>query len=334
MRNIARLPKRDREALFRNTADKMVISFAIAEKDFWVSYILDYLFTQNQWKEHFAFKGGTSLSKAYGLIERFSEDVDLILDWRKLGFEINEPLEKRSKTKQNELNLRINKLTEKFLEQEFLPVINEDIQKDLDEQSDLMIDSNDGQTVLFQYPSDQDDSYIKPIVRLEIGALAAWSPASWRTITPYAAEQYPQLFEQKNTKAFTVEPKRTFWEKATILHQEAHRSVDTEVRQRHSRHYYDFYQMCRSEVKTDAYKDLGLLNDVIHFKKQFYPCAWANYDRAIVGSIKLIPAIEHIPGLKRDYIQMENMIFGDIPKFDSLLDSLRDTEKEINRLTK
>ena len=333
MRSIARLPKRDQEALFRNTADKMGISFAIAEKDFWVSYILDYLFARNQWKEHFAFKGGTSLSKAYGLIERFSEDVDLILDWRMLGLETKEPLENRTKNKQTKLNKKINNLTSVFLQQEFLPAMTKDIHEELGEIATCMIDSNDGQTVLFTYPSDQADSYIKSVVRLEIGALAAWSPVSWRTITPYAAEQYPQLFEQKNTKAYTVEPKRTFWEKATILHQEAHRPVDSDVRQRHSRHYYDFYQMCRSEVKLDAYDDLGLLNDVVHFKKQFYPCAWANYDRAIVGSIKLIPAIEHIPGLKRDYIQMENMIFGDIPKFDSLLDSLRDTEKEINRLT-
>lgn len=195
-----------------------------------------------------------------------------------------------------------------------------------------MLDPTDGQTVLFVYPSDQTDSYIQPLVRLEIGALAAWSPASWRTITPYAAEQYPQLFEQKSTDVFTVEPKRTFWEKATILHQEAHRAANNEVRQRHSRHFYDFYQMCNSGVKAEAFNDLLLLNNVVHFKKRFYPCAWAKYDRAAVGTIKLIPAKEHITGLKNDYTQMANMIFGEIPKFDSILDSLRDTENEINNL--
>ena len=88
MRNIATIPARDREALFRNTAAKMGMSEAIIEKDFWVCYMLDYLFHRCAWKSNLAFKGGTSLSKAYGLIERFSEDIDLILDWRVLGYGI------------------------------------------------------------------------------------------------------------------------------------------------------------------------------------------------------------------------------------------------------
>ena len=80
MRKIATIPARDREALFRNTAAKIGMSEAIIEKDFWVCYMLDYLFRRYAWKDNLAFKGGTSLSKAYGLIERFSEDIDLILD--------------------------------------------------------------------------------------------------------------------------------------------------------------------------------------------------------------------------------------------------------------
>lgn len=100
MRKIALIPKKDREALFRNTAVKMGMSEAIVEKDFWVCYMLDYLFYRSPWKDNLAFKGGTSLSKAYNLIERFSEDIDLILDWRVLGYGINEPWENRSNTKQ------------------------------------------------------------------------------------------------------------------------------------------------------------------------------------------------------------------------------------------
>ena len=96
MRNIAKINERDRKALFHNTAAKTGMTDAIVKKDFWVCYMLDYLFHRCAWKDKIAFKGGTSLSKAYGLIERFSEDIDLILDWRVLGYGINEPWEQRS----------------------------------------------------------------------------------------------------------------------------------------------------------------------------------------------------------------------------------------------
>ena len=100
MRKIATIKENDRKALFQNTAAKMGLTNAIIEKDFWVCFMLDYLFHRCEWKNHIAFKGGTSLSKSYGLIERFSEDIDLILDWRVIGFCLDEPWEERSNTKQ------------------------------------------------------------------------------------------------------------------------------------------------------------------------------------------------------------------------------------------
>ena len=90
--------------LIQNTANKMKIQETVVEKDYWVCFILDYLFHESQWKKAFTFKGGTSLSKCFSLIKRFSEDVDLILDWRLLGYEKDEPWENRSKTKQDRFN--------------------------------------------------------------------------------------------------------------------------------------------------------------------------------------------------------------------------------------
>ena len=108
MRKIAVIDAKEREALFRNTAYKMGISEAVIEKDFWVCYMLDYLFHRCAWKDNLAFKGGTSLSKAYNLIKRFSEDIDLILDWRVLGYSADEPWEQRSNTKQDAFNKEAN----------------------------------------------------------------------------------------------------------------------------------------------------------------------------------------------------------------------------------
>ena len=101
MRKVALLSADERRELFRNTAEKMGLPDAIIEKDFWVCFTLDYLFHRSPWKDNITFKGGTSLSKAYNLINRFSEDIDLILDWRLIGYSLNEPWEARSNTKQD-----------------------------------------------------------------------------------------------------------------------------------------------------------------------------------------------------------------------------------------
>lgn len=108
MKKIARLSDIDRRELFRNTADKMGLNDAIVEKDFWVCYTLDYLFHSSPWKDAITFKGGTSLSKGFNLISRFSEDIDLILDWRVLGYGAVEPWEERSNTKQDAFNNPVN----------------------------------------------------------------------------------------------------------------------------------------------------------------------------------------------------------------------------------
>lgn len=131
MRNIAKINEKDRKALFQNTAAKMGLTNAIIEKDFWVCFMLDYLFHRSKWKNNIAFKGGTSLSKSYGLIERFSEDIDLILDWRVIGFAANEPWEERSNTKQDVFNKEVNRRTKEFLKDTFMLSVTHDLQTEL-----------------------------------------------------------------------------------------------------------------------------------------------------------------------------------------------------------
>ena len=109
MVDMARRSDEERMELFRNTASRKGLNEAIVEKDFWVCYMLDYLFHRSVWKNRFVFKGGTSLSKAFHLINRFSEDIDLVIDWRVLGYGTNEPWKDRSKTKQDAFNLHLQK---------------------------------------------------------------------------------------------------------------------------------------------------------------------------------------------------------------------------------
>lgn len=332
MRKIAKLNVKDRNALFTNTAAKMGINTAIVEKDFWVCYMLDYLFHRSKWQDKIAFKGGTSLSKSYGLIERFSEDIDLILDWRVLGYKKDEPWEKRSNTQQDIFNKEAGRRTAQFLAETFLPSIKTDLKTELGENIDCYIDGADPQTVVFAYEREFEDLSILPTIRLEIGALAAWTPAEEKAITPYAAEKYPKLFSDQNTSILTVLPERTFWEKATILHMEAHRPQDKKVPTRYSRHYYDLYCMANSAVKTSALADLDLLQKVVEFKDKFYHSPWAKYEEAKVGTLKLLPPEYNVKAYKDDYEHMKNMIYGDKPDFDEILRGIAKLEKEINSL--
>lgn len=332
MRNVARLPENDRRELFRNTADKMGLNDAIVEKDFWVCFTLDYLFHRCPWKDGITFKGGTSLSKAFNLISRFSEDIDLILDWRILGYSKDGPWENRSNTKQDAFNKEANARAETFLAEQFCPAIQVELSRELGCEASIYIDEKDKQTVIFAYPHLFTNSATLQVIRLEIGALAAWTPAKFAQIEPYAATYYPKVFEQKDTAILTVAPERTFWEKATILHHEANRPKMSEMPQRYSRHYYDLYRMSMTPVKEAAFAQVELLKTVVDFKMKFYPRAWAKYQEAIPGTIKLVPPEFRLDVLAEDYANMHDMLYGDIPSFEEVMKVIQNLEREINAI--
>lgn len=332
MYKLIKQPEQQLQILFRNTAQKIGLHEAIIEKDFWVCLTLDYLFHNCPWKEALTFKGGTSLSKCYGLIKRFSEDIDLILDWRVLGYALNEPWEVRSNTKQDAFNKEANLRAEKFLCDKLMPVLSEDMSSILGRKADFFILPEDPQTICFQYPRVFEDKNTLQIIRLEIGALAAWTPSASKIITPYVAEIYPKVFSRSDTIVRTASAERTFWEKATILHHEANRPKNLSMPDRYSRHYYDLYCIAHSDIKTSAYNNLDLLKRVTDFKMKFYPRKWAHYELATSGTLKLLPPEYRFAELKKDYYSMKNMMFGDYPDFDILMQYIGELEIEINTL--
>ena len=123
----------DRRILFTNTGDKKGLHPAIIEKDFWVCYVLDYPFHRSEWKNALVFKGGTSLSKTFHVIKRFSEDIDLILDWRLIKYGIDEPWEERSHNQQDKFNKQMIKNTAEYLQSVFVPAVTEGIRKEIGE---------------------------------------------------------------------------------------------------------------------------------------------------------------------------------------------------------
>jgi len=322
----------DRRTIFRNTAQRMGVNEAIIEKDYWVCLVLDYLFHQSRFRNHLTFKGGTSLSKCFSLIKRFSEDIDLILDWRLLGFEKDEPWHERSKTKQDAFNKGANIRSESFLVNEFLPVFVSDFSGIIGENVNSEINHADPQTIDFHYPQLFSAGSILQSIHLEIGALAAWTPAVEKSITPYIFEYYPNLAQTASTTAITSAAERTFWEKATILHHEANRPEHLEMPSRYSRHYYDLHCIAQTGYKAAALQQLDLLQKVVVFKMRFYPRAWAKYEEALPGSFKLVPPSFRFQALRNDYDGMTDMLFGTYPSFDTLMDSLACLENEINNL--
>ena len=325
MNKIAMLSAKDRSDLFQETAARRGISVAIIEKDFWTCWVLDRLFASDFFKEKILFKGGTSLSKVFGLIERFSEDIDLILDWNEVVEE--DPKSQRSKTKQDRFNKKANELAQIYLRDYFLPAVSGLI----DGIASASIDPRTPDVIDIVYPGAFREAYLRPEIRLEVGPLAAWLPNAEYKITPYAAEEFPHLFEAPQATVKAILAERTFWEKATILHQEAHRPPEKPQPSRYSRHYYDLVRMAQSDRRSDFLASAELLPHVVSFKQKFYPSGWARYDLAQVGTLKLVPPDHIVSSLKRDYAEMQIMIFGEALKFDDILKVLEELEREINQ---
>lgn len=332
MKSIAKLSNQDRQELFNATAINMGLQPDVIEKDFWVCYMLDHLFNDSSFNKYFVFKGGTSLSKSYHVIERFSEDIDLILDWRMVIKDNSNPWEVRSKTKQDIYNKQINKQAADFYKDILVPKLNEEISNKLGKGNWLQVDSDDEMIIKFLYPRIYEASYITPYVKLEIGPLAAWTPSHITTITPFAAEKYGHLFKQINTNILTIDVERTFWEKITILHKIANFPEEKSLPQRYARHLYDVYCLGNSYVKNKAFNKKELLEEDVIFKQKFYYAKNAHYETATLKLIKLMPSERIIPALKNDYVAMMNMLYGNKPKFDEILSYLKILEEEIHKL--
>lgn len=327
MESVARLSSAERRELFAETAARKSMTPAVVEKDFWVCWTLGRLFMHPELSRLLMFKGGTSLSKVFKLIERFSEDIDLILDWRVVTGE-DDPLAERSATKQEAMNKAIEAKAVDYIGGELLAMVSQVV----DPVCRCELAADDLHAINVIYPAAFSDEYLRPEVRLEIGPLAAWMPYDHYRVQPYAAEAFPQLFKQADCAVQAIRAERTFWEKATILHHEANRPEGSPQPLRYSRHYYDLAMMAASPAKDAALADLALLEDVVAFKERFYRRPWAHYDLAKPGTFRLIPPAHVLSAVEKDYVQMRNMIFGRYPDFTEIMATLRKLEAEINGL--
>lgn len=315
-----------------NTSRKKNLPPALVEKDLYVCYILDYLFNRFEYEQFLEFKGGTSLSKGYNLINRFSEDIDVVLKADVLDVDLSEILKLESKNQKNKQAEELNKRAITFYQEMLIPILKKDLENELQMEFNVILNEND-LAIYIQYPSSYRNEYVKDSVKLEIGPLAAWTPCETKEISSFIAQEYPQLFEAVSFPVLITKPVRTFWEKAVIMHQEANR-LDGKVPMRYFRHYYDLYKMYNSFVKPEALGNIGLLSEVRAFTMTFYYRKWSKFEEAVPGTFKLYPNENSMQALKKDYEAMKQMIFGDSPSFEEVLNVIKQLEKEINQAGK
>ena len=190
---IALMPANERKDLLRYAADRLehAMQPAVVEKDFWVCWVLHRLFQSPGMSKKILFKGGTSLSKVFGLIERFSEDVDLILDWREVTDE--DPMIDRSVSKQDKFNKTIIEQAHAYLRETFLT----EVQSLVSDACQAIIEDNP-EIVSIRYPVAFPSVYLRPTIQLEVGPLASWVPHAEYVVRPYAADAAPDIFKESD----------------------------------------------------------------------------------------------------------------------------------------
>jgi hypothetical protein len=329
----------DRRGLFLATAMRLGTTVQNVEKDFWVCWTLDALFNGLQpGGPRLLFKGGTSLSKGYGLIERFSEDIDITVFRADIDAPaLVEELEALSRKQRERRLADIRQACQTFIGGPLktqleelavgLPIAGGQLRVTLDD------DDADGQTLLLQYPAvSDDDQYVRPAVKIEAGAKSALDPHEPLSVRPYVADELVE-FDLKVLGVTTVDPVRTFWDKVLILHS-LRRSFEDRGRlrgggQRISRHYYDVDRVLRTDIGQRAVADLAMAEDCVRHERMFFKRSGT--DTAVPGSFVLVPPAAMLDQLRQDYQAMAVMIFGEVPTFASVMDSIAVLEAVVNR---
>lgn len=338
MIEIAVAKPEDREDVFLIAAERLAndgirLSPALIEKDFWVCWTLQRLFSLPNIASNLLFKGGTTLSKAFNVISRFSEDIDISVD-REFVFPGKQDAVDDAPSK-TQRRARVEELKAAFTDKitnTIYPALESNIRAHLPEGSWTLIqDDKEPGTLLFAYPRavDSASDYNLPVVRIEMGGRNDTWPSEQRRVLTYAAPPGNPKFDLVDVPVLGIE--RTFWEKATILHNEYHRPQEKHRAHRLSRHYYDLFQLATHEVYgPQCLSNVDVLNRVVTHKSYYYPDNWSCYEEASTGKIHLVPPDYALNGLSEDYDKMRPMFFVDPPAFDEILTKLKQLEEEIN----
>ena len=333
------LTRQDLQDVFRIVADRKGVLPLVIEKDFWITWCLDKLFSLSL-PVGMIFKGGTSLSKGYNLINRLSEDCDITLNRASLGFVGDkDPLTASSRKKRDKLLDELKLVCNDFVTSTLKSILQTSLQQDLTGETWDLSPDEDPQSLRFYYPSVlseenyRSQDYIKRSVLLEFGVRGDVYPIEEKRLKSYLAEEF-EAFDECSLPIPCLSPLRTFWEKATLLHAEHYRPMDKPTPVRISRHYYDLSMLHKAGFAEKAMQNRKLLQDVIKNKTLLFPSAWANYGLIGADSLKLLPISERLQDLERDYTQTREMMLfgGSKPSFDEVLQDIAILEEKMKHI--
>ncbi len=316
----------------------MGLDAAGVEKDFWVCWTLRELFSHPDIGGHLTFKGGTSLSKAWKLIQRFSEDIDLIVDKEVLGFGGDDAPDKAPSNKQRKARLEgLMDACRQWVQETLQPAFASRIQAALGEAGwklEVDPDMPDGQCLLFHYPTAFPASaadYVRPVVKIELGARSDDWPHVEKPIQPYVSEHFPQLDPEPSFPVRVLAAERTFWDKACLLHEETFRPPGKSRKSRMARHYYDFWCLLRAGIGEKALAQTALFQRVAEHRELFFRFSWVNYTTHKPGTFRLVPPTDQLADWKSDYAAMLGpMFFGETPSFEEIITLAADFETAFN----
>lgn len=304
----------------------------VIEKDWWVCILLKAIF-QSQYAESIIFKGGTSLSKAYHLIDRFSEDIDLIIDRNLLGFDILDSGSKIKKLRKASGSFIINEFREELMHQLLLMGIS-DTHYEI-RYNNHVDDTSDPNTLEIYYQSvvPVSNAYIQQRVLLEMGARSLTEPSEKKSITSSIDDNYRDLpFSEPSFDVQVVVPTRTFIEKVLLLHEEFSKPINRIRTDRLTRHFYDLDKMMEAGFGEKAIVDDELFETIVQHRKTVTPLRGIDYSNHKKGKLKIIPPIEILTNWEDDYKTMqEHMIVGESLNWKDLLESIKNIENRLNQ---
>lgn len=328
--NWSKLDRNEKVSILEKAKGIVDFPLFIIEKDWWVVQTLR-LIAEMDVAKHLVFKGGTSLSKAWNVIDRFSEDIDLALDREFFGFSGN-----ISRTQVGKLKDASNK----YISNDFLNTL----QKVFDDAGfagvklivvDEKAPDDDPVKIAVQYPSVTDYStYIQPHVLLEIGSRSLMEPSSVRTFRSMIGESFSELpFADEDLSIRCVNPERTFLEKLFLLHEEHQRPVEKMKIKGKSRHFYDIHQILKTEFAEKAMNDKELYNSIIAHREKFTKLGGVDYTSHFPPNLNPIPRTELLSEWEKDFADVQGqMISGEAISFDELMVELRELVNKINML--
>lgn len=323
------LPDETKIRLFAETSRQIGLpSSAATEKDWWVVHTLAVIFSMDC-ANALVFKGGTSLSKGWNLIQRFSEDIDLALDREYLGFTGDltkadiRKLRRKSYTFITEVFTE--ELKSRFAELGFKEVTVKYREVENHDQDPLIIE-------IYYNKLTETDPYLKPGVLVEVGSRSLKMPYTLRTLGTFVSEIYTENpFADKPITIPVVNPERTFLEKIFLLHEEYQKPHDKIRVEQLSRHLYDIEKLSLTEYEAIALQDAELYNTIVKHRSRYTAISGIDYENHKPENIRLIPPDNILARWEKDYQEMTgSMIYGQSLTFEELITRLMKLQERIN----